>query len=425
MKYRFRPSPRRLPDQIKESRRHRLVCRGRNTLQKSKKENETIRFFSLFDLHSLPAPKPKKKARPFARAYAKLIAVLRLVARATRTYASQLVGDYKHLWHAWLARRSARSKKASSLIPILSGFLCATLVVSLFSAAGILFGLLAPYARSYIGVTIPNFVGRDAHELLNQLESPHLNLIIQYKTNPDVAAGTVITQLPRAGVERRIYEKDGYCNVTLTVSRPNPSYVLEDLVGVEQRDALLALRNKSLSVTVHEIESSAVPVGCVVKTEPTAGSTVSGGAHVTLHVNRAKQDTRYSLPNLVGMGESDAAFHLRSAGFTVKNIRYTASSAPLGSVLSQDPPAYTQAAYGSAVSLVVSIGAHTDELTVPDLFGLSLKEASALLAQYGLSAQTVYTVPSPAEQGTVLRQVPASGTALFGINRQITLYVSS
>lgn len=427
MKYRFRVSKRRLPPSCSQKKLSRFVLRGHDTLRRRQEQDEKISFFSLFDHDALAStPKKSKKKRRVLHLKTKLFSFLRRTPRAIRAYFSEIFTDISKIRRAWRARSELRqARKSIQLTPILAGFLCATLVVSLFSAAGVLIGLFAPYARSYVGITIPSFVGQNAEEILEHQLNPHLNLIVQYESNPEVAPGEVITQLPRAGVIRRIYEKDGFCNVTLTVSRPQSPYILENLAGKDERDALLSLRNQSLSISVLKVESTTVPAGRVIKTDPDAGSALKEGERVTVHVSRGKQDARFSIPNLIGMSETDAAFHLQAAGFSIDQITYVASNADLGSVLSQSPAAYTHAAYGSAISLVVSIGTHAEQMAIPDVFGLSLKEAAELLAQYSLTVESVHTVKSPSAQGTVLRQIPPQGTAITATNRHISLYVSS
>lgn len=419
MKYRFRPSKRRLPEHAQGPRIRRLVLKGRNTLKTRRRQEESIRFFSLFELAALPSPPVQKKERRLYRALCRLWSALRV----------HLIETFKKIRSLYLAARqrrlSKKKEKTVPILPILSGALCAVLLVSALSATTVLLGLLAPYSRAHVSITVPHLVGRTLDDVLAGSTDETVNLIVQYESNPDVPAGTVIHQIPRAGVVRRIYEKNGYCNVTLTVSRPSTPYVLEDLVGVDRRDAILSLHNQSLTVTVREIESTAIPIGCVVRTEPSAGSELVAGECVTILVSRGKQSTKFSIPNLVGMSETDASARLQAAGFSLNQIHYRTSSKPSGSVLSQSPSADTQVASGTKIDLTVSIGPSTDVNAVPDLFGLSLTEATARLAQNGMSPFKIYTVESPAKQGTVLRQTPSAGIVASGADRQIILYVSS
>ena len=428
MKYRFRVSKRRIANQNSTNQPRRLRFKGRQTLRHRKQmDAESIRFFSLFEFAALPsAPQRKKKKKTATQFVKKMARALRRVGAAVRAYFSAVATDLKAIFSA-LRESSARKKDKKSIhtLPILCGFVCATALVFLTSAGAILLGLFAPYGRSYVSITIPDFVGRSEQTILADSNTQQLNLILQYENNPDVEAGHVISQIPHAGAVRRIYDKNEFCNVTLTVSRPTEPYVLEDLVGKDERDALLILHNQNLSVSLQKVESSTVAAGCVVRTEPRAGSSLSSGDHVRVQISRGKQDTRFSVPNLVGMSETDATFHLQSAGFTVADVSYQTSSAAVGTILSQDPPAYTNAVSGSEVSLVVSMGTQVHIDTIPDLFGLSLKEARALLSQKGLEVEQIYTVPSPAAQGTVLRQSPTHGSSVTASRRRVTLYVSS
>lgn len=429
MKYRFRVSKRRIASQNPPLSPRRLRLKGRKTLCRTTSVNtDEIRFFSLFERDGLPcAPKKKRVKRAKFFPVKKIFSALRRALQSIGTYFVTVARDLKAILTT-VRESSARKKKQKRIhtLPILGGFLCAITLVFAVSAGTILLAFFAPYGRSYIGITIPDFVGQSEQKILTeQQNAPHLNLIVQYETNPDVPTGHVISQIPRAGAIRRIYEKEECCNVTLTVSRPTEPYVLENLVGKDERDALLLLRNQSLSVSLTEVDSPTVAAGCVVRTEPSAGSRLWAGDSVKLQISRGKQETRFSVPNLVGMNETDATFHLRSAGFSIDRVSYQTSTSATGTILSQDPPAYTHAPSGSAVSLVVSIGTQATPDTVPDLFGLSLKDARTLASQYGLEIEKVYTVPSPALAGTVLRQSPTHGSTISASARRITIYVSS
>ena len=356
MKYRFRVSKRRLPSHIASHTLRQIRLKGRNKPRSVRQRPERIRLSTLFEIAALPvAPRIKKKPirlRPLlSRLFIRVCAVAKRAANAVAAFFGDLLGDLRR-FGAYIRQRTSKPKKEKLFhpLPILSGFLCAAILVSLLSAGGLLLHLFAPYARSYVGIPIPNYVGQDADAILAENHSEHFNLVLQYEQNPDVKAGTVITQSPRAGVVRRIYERDGYCTVTLTVSRPPQFYTLENLVGQDSRDALLTLRNHHLSVSLHKIYSATVPEGQIFKTEPESGALLAEGDTVTLHVSLGAKKNVASVPNLIGMTETDALYHLRTAGFSIDTISYRASSGAAGTVLSQTPSAYTDAPRGERIS---------------------------------------------------------------------------
>jgi beta-lactam-binding protein with PASTA domain len=297
-------------------------------------------------------------------------------------------------------------------------------VVSVLSAGGILLSLFGQYHRSYTGIVIPNVVGQDAETLLSE-QSEHLNWVIEYETNPLVPAGQIISQSPPAGVTRRLYGRDRFCDVYLCVSRATTPYTLENLIGMRQRDAVLTLRNHQISATVTELYSNTVPKGQVLETIPPTGTPLTDGATVTLRVSAGKKENLISVPNLFGMTETEANALLKSIGLSIGTVRYQTSSRAAGTIITQDLAAYSPVQNDTALSYTVSVGDRFALLCVPDLYGMQLKDAEKLLAQHGLLIGQIHTVQNAAPKGTVLLQSPSSGAPITSSTVSVELYVSS
>ncbi len=433
MKYRFRVSERPRPSSPQASlpavrRAYRL--RGRQTLRPLlQKKSERIPLFFLLDLAALPEGRIKRKdllrQRRQAARHRLTCRVQRLrdsLAHAVHILRTQLT----RLWQTVVSQTIRRPPKEKTIhsLPVLCGFLCASLLVSILSAGGVLWGLFGGYHRPYTGVTIPDFVGQSS-ELILQKEMPYLNLIIEYESNPEIPAGVVITQSPRAGVTRRVYGQDGYCDIHLTVSKKDAPYQLENLIGMNQRDAILTLRNHNVSASVTQVYSDTVPKGAVLETIPPTGSTLSPNASVLLHVSAGAQKTTRSVPNLFGMTETEAAALLRHTGLTVGTVAYRSSPRAAGTVISQELAAYSSVVEGTAVSYTVSIGDRYWLPTVPDLYGLSLKEAEQQLRSHGLLVGTVHSLEGAAPKGTVITQSPLPGAPITSSTVSVELYVIS
>ena len=83
-----------------------------------------------------------------------------------------------------------------------------------------------------------------------------------------------------------------------------------------------------------------------------------------------------------------------------------------GNVVSTDPAAGVQAAKGSSVNITISKG--TEQVTVPDLRGMSADEAQRVLASYGLNGQQGDTVFSDdVEENRVAQQDIAAETTAY------------
>jgi penicillin-binding protein 1A len=126
------------------------------------------------------------------------------------------------------------------------------------------------------------------------------------------------------------------------------------------------------------------------------------------------------MPDVVGMSLTRAKRLLAEGNLTVKTVQSHTSLEPAGTVIRQSFPAGKPILQGSEVVLHVSSGRAAE---VPDVVGLPLDQAQALLAAAGFSIEIVQQ-PAGAPPGTVLSQDPAAGAAVAK-DSAIRLVVSS
>jgi serine/threonine-protein kinase len=151
----------------------------------------------------------------------------------------------------------------------------------------------------------------------------------------------------------------------------------------------------------------AVPEGRVIKTSPSAGTSVDRGSDVTLYVSSGPQQV--AVPDVVGLTQREAQQTLGNRGFQFTVTEQGSADEQPGTVLSQDPAAGTKVDPGASVGLVVARAIPT--VFVPDLLGQGAQEASDTLTAAGLEPRVSYRdVTDPAEDGIVLDQRPAAGT---------------
>ena len=235
----------------------------------------------------------------------------------------------------------------------------------------------------------------------------------------------MISQTPHAGVTRRIYERDGSCTVLLRVSKERDPYLLESLIGMSRRDALLTLTNHGVEGVVLEEHSDDFSANTVIATLPEAGVALKEGSTVTLRISAGPLIQKTQIPDLRGMSESAADALLRALGLATGSVTYRASSLPAGTVLDQSPAAYKEVDAGASVSYTVSSGNVYQAKTVPDLYGMSRGEAEAILRAYGLVVGDCFPVASAAPKGTVITQSPVAGTPITSSTVSVNLYLSS
>jgi serine/threonine-protein kinase len=116
----------------------------------------------------------------------------------------------------------------------------------------------------------------------------------------------------------------------------------------------------------------------------------------------------HSLPRVLEMPEAKARQKLTELGFRPRlDGERPSDSFPAGMVIWQDPPPGTVLQPNSVVQLVLSAGPAL--VAVPDVIGLSVPQASKILAAAGVRVGTVDTTSAGPEPGVVLATRPAAG----------------
>jgi beta-lactam-binding protein with PASTA domain len=98
------------------------------------------------------------------------------------------------------------------------------------------------------------------------------------------------------------------------------------------------------------------------------------------------------------------------------------SNGTAGSVVSEGPPAGTQADAGSVVRLSIASGSSRPPATIPNVVGQKASSARASITGAKLTVKTVYKKGAAGRLGVVLAETP-SGTA--PAYSQVTLTVGS
>jgi beta-lactam-binding protein with PASTA domain len=223
----------------------------------------------------------------------------------------------------------------------------------------------------------------------------------------------ILSQAPEAGT--KVAKGDV---VALVVSggtkNPSPAAIqVPGVVGLSASDAVVAIRDAGFEAKIHLAESSE-PAGTVLRQTPAEGVGAPRGTSIRLDVakSRPTPPVRIDVPDLVGGSVADARRQLRSLGLTVTVIQVR-SDEPAGTVVRQSPRAGAELRKGATVRLAVSIGPQT--VDVPDVTGLDEDAARSKLEGAGFEVRVVdQETTEPTEDGVVLAQEPAGGTAAQG-----------
>jgi beta-lactam-binding protein with PASTA domain len=174
--------------------------------------------------------------------------------------------------------------------------------------------------------------------------------------------------------------------------------VVPDLAGLtlDEVEDVTSSRRLRFEV-VDSIFSTEMPRGTVIKQNPNAASRVKKNRKIFLTMNAVNLEM-VSMPQLIGLSFRQARLALQNAGLIQGTIKYKPDFAK-NNVLQQmykdtvinEGTIITK---GAVVDLVLGMGLSSKTTRLPDLLGLGLDEASAIISDYFLNLGAVTYDPS-------------------------------
>jgi beta-lactam-binding protein with PASTA domain len=166
-----------------------------------------------------------------------------------------------------------------------------------------------------------------------------------------------------------------------------------DMKGRNYSEARSLLEKQGFDVMVQDsvyVDTLAPQV--VIRQFPDPDATVKVNRTIFLTINRATPPL-IDMPNLVGMSFRNAELDLHSKGLKLGDTTYVpdiAKNAVKDQLVNGAPirPG-SKIPMGSTVSLVLGAGIGSEDVAVPDLFGMSFSEAQALLDANGINLGVV------------------------------------
>ncbi|MFQ9892413.1 MAG: Stk1 family PASTA domain-containing Ser/Thr kinase [Emergencia sp.] len=182
-----------------------------------------------------------------------------------------------------------------------------------------------------------------------------------------------------------------------------------DVVGMMPDEAEKVLEEEGLKMKLgEEVKSDEVETGQIALQTPDEGEKASKGDTVTVMISAGKTDG--TVPSVVGQDYDEQTIRatLAAAGYDLGTVERVESDAPENQIISQDPGSGASAEKGTRVNLTISKG--TDKVDVPSLTGMTLEDATAELAKYGLSIGNVsYEESNVYAKDYIIRQSPGGG----------------
>lgn len=271
----------------------------------------------------------------------------------------------------------------------------------------------ATWALDGLYMQMPSVLGETQGQAVQTLQADGLTVAITQDFSSTVGSGKVISSNPGVGTRIR---KDS--SVTLDVSKGPDRPAVPDVTGKSQSAAEQAIKDAGLAVgQVTQQASDSVAQGNVISTDPAVGTKEQPNTVVNLVVSSGAQPVQ--LPNVVGESVDQATADLQNAGFKVTQDpnQVFSDNAAAGEVTAQSPNGDT-ASQGSTVTLTVSKG--QQQTTVPDVTGLSEKDAKKALQGAGFQVQAVKL--NPFGTPTVHNQSPA-GNQQAAMGSKVTIWL--
>jgi len=165
--------------------------------------------------------------------------------------------------------------------------------------------------------------------------------------------------------------------------------VVPDLAGLtmDEVDDVTSSRRLRFEV-VDSVFSTEMPRGTVIKQNPYARSRVKKNRKIFLTMNAVNPEM-VSMPKLIGLSFRQARLALQNAGLIQGTIQYKPDFAKNNVLQQMHNDAVinggTVITKGAVIDLVLGMGLSSKTTRVPDIVGLGLEEASAIISDYFLN----------------------------------------
>ena len=213
-----------------------------------------------------------------------------------------------------------------------------------------------------------------------------------------IETGRIIDQDPSSGELKEGSE------VRVTISKGAAPREVPDLKGMSQAEAEEALREAGLNPVLEARHDEEILAGTVIDWSPKDGKQPKN-ADVTVVVSHGKAPRE--VPLVRGKSFDDAKEAIEALGFTVERVDEFSSDVPESQVVGTRPPAGNNAPFGSKIVIVVSKG--PEIVTVPDVTGRTVAQATAALEAAGLRVGSIF---GPPNSSRVLATSPSGGSKL-------------
>lgn len=209
-------------------------------------------------------------------------------------------------------------------------------------------------------------------------------------------------------------------NLAPTNIIPSSGVEIPSVANLTYEQAAAKMKAANFLPVQEDENSLTVAKDKVIRTEPASGKKIESGSIVTIIVSLGAKES--PVPNIVGMSVADGTAALTALKLVIGSTTEAYhGSYPAGTIISTDPAVGTSLKDGSVVNLVVANG----KVNVPDVRGMSLKDATAKLTspEFMIPAVTAGDTSCKSDAALSVRGQSVVGEAPLGTS--VTIYYCS
>ena len=316
------------------------------------------------------------------------------------------------------ARRDAQRSRTAT-IAVVSCSVVAIIAIVVFLAA-IFNGFLINQDRGR--VEVPYLTGSMYSE---DFSTHYPNFVIRLRPqqyDDFYVAGQIMHQEPAGGLS---VAKGTEIFLTISMGPEPKVKLMEDLVGITQDRATSFLIGQGLKTLVREESNDEYPAGCVIRTEPAAGTELTDGQTVKLYVSTGPDKELQKMPNVLNVEKEMALQVLDQLGFkNISIVNVFSNKITKGNVVTQSETANALIDVTTHITLEISDGPEIPTAVMPDVMKMDVETATKVLNAKGFDKIQTYQTNSslPANQVAVQSEEPNSVVAL---SKEILLGISN
>ena len=267
-------------------------------------------------------------------------------------------------------------------------------------------------------VTVPKLVGEVYSELGNFSDFTVVTGQMEYHDTYE--KGIIMHQEPSPGSK---IEPGG--EVTVIVSRGPKTTIkyMEELRGQNVDVVMAFLDREGMNPLPFKEFSNEYPEGQVIRTNPEAGIPLTEGQKIEIYYSAGPVIRTEKMPNLVGLDYATAMKRLDDLDFSNVETVWAESDEPKDEVIKQSIPKDTETDLTEKIVITISKGPSAKKARVPDVEGMSYKDAVKRLNDIGFTNVDPEYVHDEAPKDQVIGQSVSENMEL-DVNTHIVLTVS-